>query len=134
MSPTTVPAGSETPVTTSPPTVPATSQAISVQVSTTEAVGSHEPAITAGLAETGIPVGSVAAGCVVKTVTKTMPQQIDTTDLDTTPSKVNSTVVIQFLSVKYLKCFRVYLFLCLLFIAACWTTASKTNTCKDRQR
>ena len=65
--------------TTSPPTEPATLQATSVQVSTTEAVGSHEPAVTAGLAETGIPAGSVAAGHVVKTV----PQQIATTDLDT---------------------------------------------------
>ena len=92
--------------TMSPPTVPATSQTTSVQVSTTEAVGLHEPTITAGLAETGIPTGSVAAGHVVKTV----PQQIDSTDLDTTPSRVNSTVVIQLLSVKYLKCFRVYLF------------------------
>ena len=37
-------------------------------------------------------------------MTTTVPQEktIDTTDLDTTPSKVDSKVVIPFLSVKYL--------------------------------
>ena len=104
MSPTTVPAGSETPVTTSPQTVPTTLQVTSGQVSTAVTVGLPEPVTTAGLTVIGIPPASVAVGWLVKTVTTTVPQEktIDTTDLDTTPSKVNRKVVIQFLSVKYL--------------------------------
>ena len=79
-------------------------QVTSVQVSTALTVGSPEPVINAGLTVTGIPPAAVVAGWLVKTVTTTVPQEktIDTTNLDTTPSKVNNKVVIQFLSVKYL--------------------------------
>ena len=110
MSPATVPAGSVTAVTVSPETVPVMSQATSAtSVSTAVTVGLPEQVITAGLTLMAIP--AAAAGWLVDTVTTTVPQEktLDTTDLDTTPSKVNSPVVNQILSLKH---FNVSEFIC----------------------
>ena len=131
MSPATVPAGSVRAVTVSPQTVPVMSQATTaISVSTAVTVGLPEQVITAGLNLMAIP--AAAAGWLVKTVTTTIPQEkiLDTTDLDTTPSKVNSPVLNQILSLKH---FNVSEFTCPFLMCTFYCSLLQNNPKQQMQ-